>query len=153
MSKIITFHIDYDNEYQIVGISSHLRAYKLIYFLNNVLNYRFKRANDLAVNQSDTSISYSTFIYIDRDSRTEYCLIANHHPEQKLIPSLRQIDFFLLIKSMQENNAVNEIINKIRAIPRILTAYKIDENSFRDIDILLNDVEMHMLENTKTFIK
>ncbi len=147
MSKIITFNIDYDNDYQIIGISSHLKAYKLIYFLNNVLQYKFKRTRDLFVNKKKESIFYSTYIFRDIDSRIEYCLISNHHPDQKLIPLLKQIDYFLVIKYLQENRTIAELVSKIKNIPRILTAYKIDDKAFKDIEVLLNDIEMHMLEN------
>ena len=147
MSKIITFNIDYDNEYQIIGISSHLKAYKLIYFMNNVLNYKFKRTDDLIGNYENESISYSSYIFRDDDSRIEYCLISNHHPEKKLIPVLKQIDYFLAIKFLQENKTITELVKKIKNIPRILTAFKIDDKAFKDIEILLNDIEMHMLVN------
>ncbi len=147
MSKIITLNIDYDNEYQIIGISSHLKAYKLIYFLNTVLSYKFKRTQDFSGMMERENISYSTYIFRDQDSRIEYCIISNHHPEQKLIPALKQIDYFLIIKYLQENRTIAELLHKIKRIPRILTAYKIDNETFKDIGLLYTDIEMHMLEN------
>ena len=115
--------------------------------MNNVLNYKFKRTQDLPCDQKNEGISYSSYIFRDIDSRIEYCIISNHHPEQKLIPSLKQIDYFLVIKYLQENRTMAELVNKIKSIPRILMAYKIDEKALKNIDIFLNDIEMHMLEN------
>ena len=67
------------------------------------------------------------------------------HPQGKLVPALRQVDFFLMAKNPLEHSIMGGIIKKIRNIPQVLAAYEIDPSGTKDIDLLLGEMELHLM--------
>ncbi|MFO8128865.1 MAG: IPExxxVDY family protein [Bacteroidales bacterium] len=145
MPKKITLHIHSESDYFLIGISSHLKDYRLSFFLNQYLGYNFRRIEDLPGGRSvSNSDGHSVYAYENPETRSHFCLIANNHPEGKLIPELRHTDFLLLTRDILENERYKSIVEKIRKIPQVLLAFTIDPSMLKDIDPVLNEIELHM---------
>ena len=82
----------YDSDISLIGISCHLKSYRLSFSMNKALRFAFQRIDDFEVpGASDSNyLSYPFLVYDDADLKNHFCLISNHHPQQKLVPALRQ---------------------------------------------------------------
>ncbi|MCK4288104.1 MAG: IPExxxVDY family protein, partial [Bacteroidales bacterium] len=49
MVKKLILNIDYKPEYTIIGISSHLKDYRLSFNINKKLNFKLKKLSDLVI--------------------------------------------------------------------------------------------------------
>ncbi len=129
-----------------IGISCHLKDYRLTYYLNKILGFDLKKSKEFAIkSEKDKKVFlFSFFIFIDGNKEVSYYLISNHNPECKLIPSQKQTDYFLIAKNLINKENVVEIINNIKSIPHVLTAYKIESQKIRLINNLLSDLEIHV---------
>ena len=63
-----------------------------------------------------------------------------------MFPSLKSIDYFLLINGLINESEVSGMVSAIKKIPNILTAFKHDLNKINDSDGFLSDLELHILE-------
>ena len=151
MAKNNTFQVDYSDEFSIVAISCHLKDYRVTYYLNKALGSHLKKIDDLIIKEQKNTNprNYSLYIYYDSDNRTYFYLVSNHHPDGKLFSSLKQTDYFLLIKEHVNNHSKQKIIKTIRDIPGVLTAYMIDMNTVKHVNHLLSDLEMHLMNISK----
>jgi hypothetical protein len=135
-----------DNDNSLIGISCHLKSYRLSFAMDTSLGLSFQRIADFEIpGQSDETLQYPFLIYEDDELKNQFCLIGNHHPLGKLVPALRQVDFFLMAKNPLEHSLKGGIITKIRNIPQVLAAYEIDTSGTKDIDILLGEMELHLM--------
>lgn len=135
----------------IIGISCHLKYYRISFILNNILGFNLARIHDLEmpVSLDQEMISYPVLEYHDPDMKNHYSLVSNHHPQQKLLPALRQVDYFLIAANELDEKQKNEFLGRIRAIPQIAAALEIDPSKTKDMNTLLEDLEIHLLESGK----
>jgi hypothetical protein len=143
MVKKLILNIDYKPEYTIIGISSHLKDYRLSFNINKKLNFKLKKLNDLVIikGKNKKTQKYSLYHYEQPDTQNIFYLISNNNPNGKLIPSQKQTDYFLLIKNM--------IVKTLKAIRNVLMVYEINPNTIKNIDSILTEVELQGLDIMK----
>ncbi len=139
---------DYKSEYEAVGICSHLKDYRLSWYLNDRLRLDLKKMKDLDFdsNKKSESVKFSIYYYDDKDNRTVFYFISNRSTGGVLIPEQKFIDYFLLIKKTGKKQLAQSILKNIKDIPNVLTVYNIDLSLIRNVNDILLDLEMRMLE-------
>ena len=78
-----------------------------------------------------------------------FYLLGNSDRGAKLIPSRKEIDFFLLIKNAISFDRVNEIAKVLRSIPNVVGVFNQEMELIKDMDVLLEVIELHELEQFK----
>jgi len=150
MAKKLTLKLDFSSEYTLIGISCHLKDYRLTFFLNKKLHLHLSRIDDFVQEGHDkANLNYSVFFYQCLETQNNFCLISNHHSDGKLIPNIGSIDYFLLIENEIPNGRKKELIKEIKTIPNVLTAYELDLAKVKNIHQLLAELELQFIENKK----
>ena len=148
MAKKLSSKFDFSSEYTLIGISCHLKDYRLTFFLNNKLHLHLSRIDDFVQEGPDkTDLNYSVYFYKCLETQNNFCLISNHHSDGKLIPTIGSVDYFLLIENEIPNDRKKELIKDIKTIPNILTAYELDLAKVKNIHQLLAELELQFIEN------
>ena len=139
------------NGISLIGISCHLKSYRLSFSMNKALHFQFQRIDDLEMPgyHNNGSLYFPFLIYDDGELKNHFCLVSNHHPQGKLVPALRQVDYFLMAKNPMDQGTQQMILNNIRKISQVLAAYEIDPNGTKDMNLLLEDMELHLLISNK----
>ena len=147
MAKKLSITVNLSDDYTVIAIACHLKEYRLSFQVNQSLRIRMKRVSDLIIDgQGEGGYrGYALYSYDNQDQRCYYFLLANHHPEGKLLSSLRQTDYFLIISQFLNREDVERIVHILRRIQGVLTAYQVDPSNIRDMELLLNDLEMHLM--------
>ena len=151
MAKRLILNIDNTPEYIIIGISSHLKDYRLSFNINSKLDFQLKKLNDLVIIKVENKKNqkYSLFHYEQPDTLNIIYLLSNNNPNGKLIPSQKQTDYFLLIKDIIDDQRKNKIIKAIKAIRNVLMIYEINPNTIKNIDSILTEVELQVSDIMK----
>ena len=146
-----TLKISHEIDVTLIGISCHLRSYQLSFAINKELGFNFRRIDDFLLPDGTTgnTLEFPFMLHEDADLKTHFCLIANHHPQGKLIPAIGQVDYFLLATEPLESGILDTVITKIRNIPQVLAAYRIDPSKVRDFGTLLAEMELHLLSSAR----
>ncbi|MCD4735180.1 MAG: IPExxxVDY family protein [Bacteroidales bacterium] len=149
MAKKIKLKIDPDNEEFVIGIACQKNDYWIAYQLNSALKLNLRRIPDLPViiGKSDKISRYQLFYYENPESMISYFLISNRGTSGKLIPSLKNIDFFLLLNG----NVVEKDLttSEIKRIKHVLFANSIDLQGLKESVNLMSNLELHLLEINK----
>ena len=147
MAKKLSIPVSLSEEYTIIGIACHLKEYRISFQINQALRIRLRRMEDLLIEEADVADNkqYALYSYDDMDRRFCYLLLTNHHQEGKLLGSLKQTDYFLIISQILSQEELERIILRIRKVQGVLTAYQIHVRDVRDMDLLLIDLEMHLM--------
>jgi len=128
-----------------IGISSHLRDYRLAYLINQILGLTLEKTDDLpAFNTKSENPSYfSCYTFDDCDKQLKYFLLSNTGSEGSLVPSQKEAGYFLLIHGVVTSEMKVAIVGQLKNIPNVLTVYSIDQYKIPNIELLLSDVELH----------
>ena len=132
----------------IIGIATQLRDYRLVHFINQFLEIDLANVDDLPViNTKSESFSFhSLYLFHHPDLRTDFCLVSNTDGTSTLIPSLKQINYFLLLQGAAYKQHVDSMIANIRKIQGVQAVIAINQASIKEIGPILNDIELHILD-------
>ncbi len=139
MKKKFTLNNYVDYDFSLIGICSQEEDFKLCYFLNQALQLDFERIRDIEIllPKQGNMISFSCFEYIDTESDLSWYLISNRNPASNLLSDQKQTDFLLRIVGEQELIDPIEIVNRIKEIGCVLTAYVIQPQEVKNIENIL----------------
>jgi hypothetical protein len=154
VSKIHCIDFEFDHDYALIGIHSILADYRMAYFLNSHLDIQLRRfKNDLDFKFKNCS--FPLYKFEDETAFTSWSLIANKHvftqdvsqggsilfPEETknsyLIPEKRRIDFFIKIDGLKDDAALNNTLQRINKINKIIASYAIDPMDLKSRDNLI----------------
>ncbi|MEK6452018.1 MULTISPECIES: IPExxxVDY family protein [Myroides] len=151
--------IDYD-DYKLIAIhSSRKEDYKVVYFINSVLEIFLERSkNDVDIHTEDGRATFSFFEYDDIDHHVYWKLVSNkafltpesgvdsplftsvHHPITKqgyLVPELKVVDYLIKIEEADYQFDIGTIIEKLNSIKIISTAYEIKQETLKNKNNLI----------------
>jgi hypothetical protein len=118
-SKLV---IEYDFDFELLGIHSSVRGYKLAWEINQALGIQLTKQPDLVVGfKNNEEKSFSFYAYETQLNRLK--LFKNKPSEQEsgkyfLIPEFPHYDFIILA-AMEEQYAHQHLIHRIRTITAI----------------------------------
>lgn len=148
MAKKIKLKFNPDEDDYLIGISFQRNDYLLAFGIKTTLNLDLRRKADLpvpAANGAATNL-IPFFYYDDADNLKTYFLIANRGSEGRLFPSLKNIDYFLLINGSGTIEEREALITGLRKLKYVLTAFPIDIKSIKQADMLMSYLELHLIE-------
>ena len=145
MAKL-TLDIEYEYDFNLIGISCHQKVYKLCWAINKNFSLNLKKIDDYFVEQQqpNTQINCIRYEYIDEKSDLQYWLIENKgNIIQKngtdfeivgaglLVPEMKYADYFLVLKGNFFDHFYNNIISELKNISFILTAFNVEVESLK----------------------
>lgn len=126
--KKYTLTIDYEIDFDLIGICSHHNDYRLAWNINEKIGLNLAKCDEdyvLTDKKGETVSSHSMYNFEDEENRLTYYLIKNKHHGKFLIPEKPTIDFFLFL---HDNIAIElvELMNNLKSVPSILGVYEFD---------------------------
>jgi hypothetical protein len=147
MSKKNEEEIDYFEDYQFIAIVSHLKDYTLCYNINLNLDFDLVKYDDLVVHSiSETESSFTWYYFKDEISGTNYYLMGNKCGNGNLLKSQKTVDYVLLIKNPVSDDLLSPQLNSLRKISNVTAVFELDMEQQKNMDILLEKIELHELE-------
>lgn len=114
-------------DFSLIGIICHHRDYRLCMSLNNKLEINLSKQEEYMVfnNKRMEDQFFSFYEYINEED-DRYNLISNKSLKGFLIPEQNQIDYLFLLHFARMEVDETELLIKLKEIPIILGAYKLD---------------------------
>jgi hypothetical protein len=145
MARRAKLENDFEHLDGFIGISYHLRDYRLVYDINKALGLELEKTDDLPVFNSRTQAmsEYSCYTSTDRDTLITCFLVSNSGSDGLMLPQHKLADFFLLIKGAGGSGMEQILSDQIKNLPNVLTTFIIDQEKTANIEVLISDLEMH----------
>ncbi|MCX6268817.1 MAG: IPExxxVDY family protein [Bacteroidetes bacterium] len=122
---------------KLLTFDCHLKDYKLSYLLNKKLELEFVKMEDFR--------SSSFYFCRDDDRFNAYYLLGNRGQEAILLPDLKQTDFILLVAGPFKKIQKDRLLEKIKDIQHVLTAFEVRFETIKNFEQLLTDIEIHLM--------
>lgn len=135
-------------ESQAIGISSPLKDYRLIWFMNKQMGSSFKRIVDVEFNviPSKPPCPFPVFSYKSKVDHLEFLLIANNCNGSVLIPSLKAANYILVINGFLLEETKRKLFSDLRKVKNVLAVFEIAFETHKKMDDLVMQLELHTTE-------
>ncbi len=144
MAKKLTLDFDEEYQYRVVGISSTLLDYRLVFQLNKIGNLKFKRSNDFKILQEKPDILFSFYLFEDNENMRNLYFLSNKRYGVNLFQKFHQIDYLLIVDGEDEDDEFVEWLTKsIKSIPNVVLAQNIDLSIDKSYGQLIKLLEIH----------
>lgn len=150
MAKKLKLTAEQGPGFFLIGIACHLKDYRMALLLNQKLHFRFYRIEDLVSGEPGAGRQYAFFHHDHRDERRSYFLIENHHPEGRLVPEQKGVDYFMVIDDIPETAIIEGLLKSIKEIPQVMAVFVVDPAKIKNMDLLLEEIELQFLEQKKS---
>ena len=133
--KTLKFEIDLD--FVLVAITTSLRDYRLCYHINKRLNFNFTKSSDLEIIKEGMPVYFSLYQFHWEASDTDFYFIANKGSDGYLIPEMRKVDYFIMIRNYIADDELEKLVADLNKIQEIVAAVKIDPKKIKSRENLL----------------
>ena len=128
------------DDIQIIGINTTLIDYKLAYYFNEILRYKFIRMKEILL---DDILPYAFFYYNAGENRNAYNLVSLRCKDHLCIKLNPHIDDLLIIRNPITPERLEQTVKQIRGLKDVTYAYPLDLSKIPSIDVLLEQIEIH----------
>jgi thioredoxin-related protein len=133
--KTLKFEIDLD--FVLIAITTSLRDYRLCYHINKRLNFNFTKSTDLEIIQGGMPVYFSLYQFRWEASDTDFYFIANKGSDGYLIPEMRKVDYFIMIRNYIADDELEKLVTDLNKIQEIVAAVKVDPKKIKSRENLL----------------
>jgi hypothetical protein len=133
-----THYLDvvYDFDFVLVGISSHIKDYRLAWSLNKALHWKLERRKDAEASQKSGTSRHALFVYNDPVDKALFSLIENGTEEGCFMPELAQWDF-LLKADVPSGELDPNVIKKLREVSHVQAVLTLQIDRLKSKDNLI----------------
>jgi hypothetical protein len=153
LAKKLSISKSVSQQHSIIGLSCLASDYRLLFFVSKTLDFSFTKLQDIPLYDKKGKLGdFSFYHFAEEEKHLNYYLFSNKSRGQIAIPAYRNFDYFLLIDDKINAVYQRELLNNLRSIPILQAAMNIPSTNLKDLDILLEDIELH-LNNLKKIKK
>ena len=136
MSKSILL-TDFEYDFQLIGISSHNKDYRLAWELNKTFGINLSKEEDVSfAPKKGDKLSFSMYFHQNLVEEKDVRLISNKTQGRHLISEKKEADYFLILYDYNPYET-REMLVKIRKINLVLTAFEIEVDTLKSKESLL----------------
>jgi len=137
--KRIKLELDEEIEFPILGISTALPDYRLVWKLNKNMDLSFQKENNFFTlpNKKKELKSYEYYIHQNEDDLSKFFLVKNSQEGSTLFSDSEKLDFFLVLRENYIHSA-DDLIRDLRMINGIVAVFSFSSNEF-EFSEYLND--------------
>ena len=124
MKRLLEFDDDYD--FSLLGISSHVKDYRLCWEINREMELSLEKAEPIVSHINADTVEFSTHECFLEDDHLIYHLISNKNAGRVLVPEYPQLDYFVKVSGPQHELEAEELKHRIQNIEVVLTVLQIE---------------------------
>ena len=147
MAKKLVLDYEEEAEYSVIGISSQLPDYRLIFYVNKVLNMHFKRIDPFFLTQKNES--YSMYLYEDDANFCSLYFLSNRSNGIHLFNEFSIMDYLIFIRGDFPDDFLQSLISSLKSIQYIQISNVLNTGKVKNYYNTIFDFENH-IQNVKT---
>lgn len=133
---------DYPFDFELIGIVSSVKEYKLAWHLNQLPEFHLIKAEDVKIEFSDNKLIRVSNLKDENEFRQAFLLknklvTSNSSINQYLLPELQQFDYLFKLSSQTHDNWAKEVNNMLKSIEIIDYSLVVDIEKIKMKDNLL----------------
>ena len=133
--KTLKFNEEFELDFLILGINSHIKLYKLCWEINKELHTNFTKNKNHTINNNQ---DFERFSYTDKNSETKYNILSNISTTGYLESKNKSVNYFMIVQGEVYNT--QKIIERLNQIEDILLVFELNLSKIKTITpFIIND--------------
>ena len=133
--KTLRFNKDFELDFLILGINSHIKLYKLCWEINKKLHTSFVKNKNHTINNNQ---EFERFSYTNKNSEITYNIISNVSTTGYLEPNNKSVNYFMIVQGEIYNT--QKTIERLNQIEDILLVFELNLSKIKTITpFIIND--------------
>lgn len=134
--------VEYDFDFSLFALNTNVKPHKIAWYLNTKEGFEFVRTDELNI-EFNQSKSISIVHYLHEDEYSKFRILKNRAEFSEdsfdafLLPEMKQFDFLIMLENESSTFDENVFFNKIRDIPFVQFAIKVDLKTLKSRDNLI----------------
>lgn len=134
--------VAYDYNFTTIALNVSVKSYKLAWSINKDLNLNLSKCDNIAVSFK-TGKNLSIINFVDQSEHRTVRLLKNRADENEdelvsfIVPELKSFDYFIILENESSTFDENTFLSKIKEIPFVLLATKVDTETLKSRDNLI----------------
>ncbi|RKD12511.1 hypothetical protein BCY91_11785 [Pelobium manganitolerans] len=134
--KLLEVGLDFD--FKLLAITAQLRDYRLCHIINKYTESDFEKSDDLVISFKNTGTKYySCYTYFPDNVECYFTLLSNRGTDGLLIPEMKEIDFFIIIKEFIDDEDFDLFFAQLKQIPEIQAVAELNPNKLKSKENLI----------------
>jgi hypothetical protein len=134
--------VDYGFDFELLGLISPVKDYKMAWAINQVLSVKLVKNQDLKIQFiNDRHLIISNYIFETENSTLRLLknktLEFNDPAFSYLLPEVKNFDYFIMIEDCAGTYSSSEMIQKIKKLPIIQYIAKLDTDKLKSKENLI----------------
>jgi hypothetical protein len=139
-----------DNErpdFQLLGINTQLKDFKLCVLLNELLSIDFSLMEDhkVILKKNEKETKFRVFYAKNSIAKINYLLFHNKSGSQYLVPEVKKMDFLLKIDGLYNNTDYTSLINSTEGIQAVVSLPVHKIKSYNNLEYFIPKQETNTL--------
>ena len=133
--KTLRFNEDFELDFLILGINSHIKLYKLCWEINKKLHTSFVKNKNHTINNNQ---EFERFSYTNKNSEITYNIISNVSTTGYLDSNNKSVNYFMIVQGEIYNT--QKTIERLDQIEDILLVFELNLSKIKTITpFIIND--------------
>lgn len=131
-TKKVFLEEGFDYNFLLLGIIATEKFHRLIWLINQQLGYQLAHAGELELFENNNAVAFFTkYEYIDEVNHLEIVVFENKDESTYLIPELRTINYFMMIKGALDFVEPKTFEDHLKTIDSIQLITEIDHQKLK----------------------
>lgn len=131
-TKKVFLDIAYEYDFLLLGIVSREKFHRLVWLINEQLGHNYAHAGELELfDQEKSTAAFTKYEFIDELNHLEFVLFENKDESVYLIPEMRTIDYFMMIKGALDFVDLKVLIQNLKPVDSIQLISEIDPQKLK----------------------
>lgn len=131
--------VEYEYDFDLIGISCHAPDYRLCWAINNQLRLNLSKETagyDIKNKKIKEVTHHSLFRYVNEEDHVEFILLQNKNGSSIILPEQKLADYLLILKN-NFSIEIPELLLRLKSIDMIQTVFQIEPKSLKSKENLI----------------
>ncbi|MEP7168139.1 MAG: IPExxxVDY family protein [Bacteroidota bacterium] len=135
--KVLKLDIKNEYDFLLLAVICSYKDYRLCFELNLQLKLKLKREKDLEfMNKQKNKNLFSNFYFSSTDNE-QFRIINNKGTTGAFVPEMKTMDYFIMIRNLNQKKSVDDLITKIKRVEIISGVYEINPDELKSAENFL----------------
>ncbi len=136
--KVKKLIVDYEYDFELYGLTTSLKDYKVAWLINQQINIRLTRSKDYHLEYSSGEVNIINYSYQRTYSELRLFMNKAAYEEDSvqsyMVDEMKHFDYFIQVKGIIHTFTAADLLQELRAIEGVQLINQIDIEKLKSID-------------------
>lgn len=139
--KVKKLIVDYTYEFELYGVSTSIKDYKLAWLINKKLNLALVRADDYLIELNKEELEIINYAFHTEHNELRFfknkAVLDDGSVQKYMVAEMKHFEYFVMVSGLIHTFTSDELLKELRAIEGVQLINQIDIDTLKSRDYFL----------------